>query len=571
MLLSRSRRTITRALAAGAWLVVLLLVVSPSRAHALGLPFVDLFPDGGEIVDSAVSGVQVWLMTGMVSGMTSLLNLTIEAIDTATVPNLKAAWFSGRYETTVELSIYLMLIVALVSIIAATLQGKPLQTIRTLGASIPLAVFATACAVALVTMSLRLADDMTAAVFAGTMDDVEVFMLGVGNAMIAMSKMDPTGAGAIAPFILMMLLGLMVSLALIMVLIILYVRTALIYLAVAFLPIVFATSVWPPLKQMATKTIELLAVLIFTKFAIVFCFALGASAAGGAVEQFVPAKGKKPVAIESNEQVGDALQALIIGTAIMGVAAFSPMFLLRIMSSVSGSMQLAQASQGIESATPVPSSTEVMRNTMRSAAGRVSTPQQSAQRGGSVAEMRGRVATSVPAGAGARGGAAGAGGAGAASGAGAAAGGAGAGAGAAAAAAGPAAGVMVAGAVARHAASQVKQAGDVGGSSSSSGRRSDGSSSGAGSTATMPAAARGADSPSTARPAGAATGAAAGAAHTPAASPIQQRGDKPSSGSARDTSAPHVVREDRPAPVDPASSFQKVQIRSARNHGGPKP
>jgi len=108
----------------------------------------------------------------------------------------------------------------------------------------------------------------------------------------------------------------------------LVIREALIYLLVAFAPLLLAARVWPAAKTLWTKAVEVGLALILSKFVIVVALRLGAEAINGGAE-------------------GDADPAGVLGGAVLLlIAAFIPYTLLQL-------FQVAQAAtvaQGVRGA-----------------------------------------------------------------------------------------------------------------------------------------------------------------------------------------------------------------------------
>jgi hypothetical protein len=84
-------------------------------------------------------------------------------------------------------------------------------------------------------------------------------------------------------------------------------------------------QVWPATRHMTRKALELLAVLILSKFAIFTCFALGASATADILHG------------AANPGGPPAVQSAIVGFGVMLAAAFSPMLLMSIVPGIAGS------------------------------------------------------------------------------------------------------------------------------------------------------------------------------------------------------------------------------------------
>jgi len=131
------------------------------------------------------------------------------------------------------------------------------------------------------------------------------FLAGMGT------KVDGLAAGSsVAGFAIVVVAIVLIAGAL-GVLLELWMRMAAVYVAVLFLPIVLAGLVWPATARWARRLVELLTVLILSKFIIVAVLSLAASA------------------LASGFAGGD-LAALLGGAALLLLAAFAPYTLLRL-------------------------------------------------------------------------------------------------------------------------------------------------------------------------------------------------------------------------------------------------
>jgi hypothetical protein len=110
----------------------------------------------------------------------------------------------------------------------------------------------------------------------------------------------------------------------------LVVRSALVYLLVAFAPLTLAARVWPSTRGMFRRLCELGVALIVSKFAVSLALALGAVALIGG-------------GTSGTEGQGLSLAGMLGGATLMGLAAFTPFVVLRILPMV----ESAVVAQGV--------------------------------------------------------------------------------------------------------------------------------------------------------------------------------------------------------------------------------
>ena len=113
----------------------------------------------------------------------------------------------------------------------------------------------------------------------------------------------------------------------------LVVRAALIYIVVALAPLVFAAQLWPALRGIGRKLLELLVALILSKLVIAVALAVAAAAmvgtgSGGEVTALPP---PEIVAEDPGGSVTQAVGILLAAMAAFGVSAFSPMLVTELM------------------------------------------------------------------------------------------------------------------------------------------------------------------------------------------------------------------------------------------------
>jgi hypothetical protein len=149
---------------------------------------------------------------------------------------------------------------------------------------------------------------MALAVSANAASDAQKFMTETGQALITL------GAGTATPGVPIfgVLLGsLLVLLGGFSIWIEMLLRAAAIYAAVMFLPLGFASMVWPAAWKWAKRGIEFLVAIIFAKVLIVAIIALAASGL-------------------ANSGWGDGFEGVLAGSAMLLLAAASPAALLKL-------------------------------------------------------------------------------------------------------------------------------------------------------------------------------------------------------------------------------------------------
>jgi hypothetical protein len=118
------------------------------------------------------------------------------------------------------------------------------------------------------------------------------------------------------------LLGLVAVLAALVLWVELIVRSSLVYLLIAISPLGFAATLWPAAKGMLRRTIELLVAVIVSKFFIAVALSIGVAALSGA--------GTAQPDASLGDQTASGLGTLLIGAVLLGLAAFAPFLVLRL-------------------------------------------------------------------------------------------------------------------------------------------------------------------------------------------------------------------------------------------------
>lgn len=278
------------------------------------------------VVGAAASSVFDGFVDSVADGAVYFLSEIASFLDTSTRPDVQAPWFVRQYDAMAGLAVLVLLPLVLVAIIDAVVHARPGQIARTLFIFVPVAAIGTYVTLELVDMALVITDWASAFVSGGIAADTSAFLEGLGQVLSgAGGEQLPTFAvfiGAIFTVFGAFLLWIELIL-----------RTAGINLAVLFLPLAFATLVWPRVSRWASKALRLLAALILSKFFIVAVISLGASLLGGGGAGATGAG-------------GGGLEAVIAGVSLIALATFAPWLLWRALAPVEGAAVLALAGAG---------------------------------------------------------------------------------------------------------------------------------------------------------------------------------------------------------------------------------
>ncbi|MEA2453504.1 MAG: hypothetical protein QOG04_2214, partial [Actinomycetota bacterium] len=159
-------------------------------------------------------------------------------------------------------------------------------------------------AVVVTQVLLTITDSLSASVAQGVAGDVSEIFDSVGNAL------SSTGGAPVVPSFAIFLVSLLLIIGSFVVWLELLVRSGAVTVSVFFLPVILAALVWPATSRWTRRMIETLFALILSKFVIVAVISLATAALSE------PGRG--------------GFASLMGGTALMTMAAFAPMALLKL-------------------------------------------------------------------------------------------------------------------------------------------------------------------------------------------------------------------------------------------------
>ena len=277
--------------------------------------------------DAVLDSVIKLLFHLVASAVTAITAALISALTETTTVDLQSGWFaSDRQQRLVALvlamSVSLLLVFVLLTIVRGLIVGEPAQMVRAVLVDVPLAIFASVAVAAVTGALLAITDAASAAVLGDVSQSLGQFATLLGSA----DALSGTG-------LLGLVFGVLFIAAAIVVWLQLLLRAALLYLVVTFAPLGFVAHVYPGGRQIARRTVEIGVSLIISKFAIALAFATGGSALVGG------APASAPTATPD-------LRSMLVGAAIMLLAAFMPWLVWRIIPV----FESATVMQGVERA-----------------------------------------------------------------------------------------------------------------------------------------------------------------------------------------------------------------------------
>lgn len=269
--------------------------------------------------EQVATGIARWIL----GAIAELINGVLNFLKTAARPDVTDAWFSGSgspYAAVRNMSAVLLVGFLLAGIIQGLMAGDVGGMLRRVAADAPLAVLGMIGTTVVVDRLLNLTDALSTSILAGAQGSAVKFLEGFG-----------VGAHLLTGGFSTVLIGLVAVVATVMIWIELMVRSSLMYLLIAFSPLVFAASVWPAAKGLLRRLIELMLAVILSKLVISIALAVGVAALGGAGS----AAGPSP---SVGEWAAQGLGALVVGTSIICLSAFSPFMVLKLIPMAEGAL-----------------------------------------------------------------------------------------------------------------------------------------------------------------------------------------------------------------------------------------
>jgi hypothetical protein len=265
-------------------------------------------------------------------------------VTSTTSPNVVSPdWFTSQYRVMLALAVVIALPILLVSVAQSIVRADGMQAIRSAFVYLPIAAILSAVGPAMAQILIDVSDWMSAALSNNASADAQKFMSDAGSALAAL------GAGTLnpaAPVFGVLLGSLIVVLGALSIWLELLLRSAAIYISVLFLPLALSAMIWPAGWKWCRRLIEFLIAIIFAKVFIVAIVNLAAAglARGG---------------------LGDKFEGVLAGGALLLMAAFTPIALLKLIplaeaAVVTAGHQRAALRQATQGATALTTSSSVV-------------------------------------------------------------------------------------------------------------------------------------------------------------------------------------------------------------------
>ena len=289
----------------------------------------DLFGDvvgdvAGWAWDKVIQGVYTWFA----SGLLMLMEWVWGVLDSATTPNLTASWFQdGLVAPLAGISLAIVVAMMLATAIQAGFGGRPELVVDALKEG-PKAIVATVVTVIVMDILIRGADVISDVAWQAGRDDTQRVMDTVALTIGSAGGLAGTFLGPLA-----MLFGMI---GLLVISVVLFMRSALLYLVAAFAPIVWASAVSPVMRGSGRRLVHVTVALVLAKPAITISLVVGTKLMASA-----GTPGLDGAAVDG----AAALGTLVTGFACFAIGGLSPWVVYRLLPSVEG----AAVSSGIVS------------------------------------------------------------------------------------------------------------------------------------------------------------------------------------------------------------------------------
>jgi hypothetical protein len=255
-------------------------------------------------------------------------------INATTTPNLTSGWFPAQYHRMVMIAGELALLLLALAVIQAAIRQDWWMLFRAAFGYLPLAFVFAAAAMVVTQLLLSITDDLCGqfARSVGHGNDPNNFLGSIGDAL--KRSMQQGGDGGSLPLVALLVSALVVLVGSLVLWIELVIREAAIYVAAVFLPLSFVAMIWEAAGHAVRRLAELLLAAILSKLAIVVILVM-ATAALVSLDVATPATmpGDPGIATAPSSN-SHFFGQLIVGMAILILAALSPLALLRLIPAV---------------------------------------------------------------------------------------------------------------------------------------------------------------------------------------------------------------------------------------------
>ncbi len=285
----------------------------------------------GAVGDFAIDTVFNGLVTWVLRGPALLAGAIFEFVIGQDSVDLNQAWFrDGPFATFTRLSLGIMVLAMIVGAGYYVLLGQWRMVAKLLVVYPVVAILATAAVVTIADLLIDWVDAVSNDLIDGAGDELQTYI----DSMIGeLGEPSADGvSGAVAGGILTVLFAVFFMIGGIIVLFTLMFRSALIYLLVAMMPIVFAAAVFPGARRFARRMIDISLTLIFSKLVIAVALSVGAAMINEGTTQ--------------GDGVLEPLLKLGSGAVLLAGAGIAPWYLLSVVPAAGAAVSGAHLGQG---------------------------------------------------------------------------------------------------------------------------------------------------------------------------------------------------------------------------------
>ncbi len=280
---------------------------------------------GGAASKAAESAFE-FFMSRLAIALSNAVNKVVTEVmnylDSSSTVSLDQGWFAGPAARDIMQSVgifagALLLLFLLAALIQGLVRGDVAMMVRSAAIEVPMSVLGMVAITTVTGVLLALTDGVSSMVLAGAPENIaRFFAIGEAESIV---KLGLFGFILVPAFIL----------AAVLVWIELVVRSSLIYLLLAFSPLVLAARVWPALSGAWHQLCRIGLALIVSKFAIALALGLGSAALANGGPGNLGAPGPNPNDVGT--QVGLTVGGLIVGVSLMILSAFAPFVVLKLL------------------------------------------------------------------------------------------------------------------------------------------------------------------------------------------------------------------------------------------------
>ena len=289
-------------------------------------------------VSTALGGPDEWLKSIVTSAGEAVelsFGLVQSYLTNAADPELVAPWFAdGPYASAIGVAAMLATLAAFAEIIRATVKSE----LGGLAGRIMLGLPAMAIVIGIAPTVLQTVVSFVDAISSGIMSTSRADLRGFSDSIL---ERTGDGADGVGGAVIVLLVQMVLIISLLATALALVLRQVAAYLLVVMIPISAMGVVFEPVRKFATRTVEVLFAVIFSKIVIALALSIGSAALAGAVSapSGPPPAATPPAAASSTtapaqQQDGVALVLTgLAGIVTYGAAAFAPIGLLMLIPS----------------------------------------------------------------------------------------------------------------------------------------------------------------------------------------------------------------------------------------------